>query len=305
MLITDDNKAKECLRKIGYYRLRDYMIPFRGTYVGIDLKNNKPYTGAVRQFSIGTNLSLVHDLYVFDKKLRLLILDGIERIEIYMRVKISGIISKRDIFGHRNRIELSPKFAPDPRTCTDKTDHEEWINRLNSDFKRSKKDYIKDYKDKYSSPLPIWMSIEIWTFGTMSVFLSGMKENDINEICHELLIPRRELLTSWIKTLNYIRNVCAHHSRLWNISLDVQSKHPKKGDLLDFDHFIDNKKSFYRIYYPICVMNYLLSIISPDSSWKKQLKDHINSLPSSQYIKKEHMGFPKTGKKIIYGNKIS
>jgi len=293
MVVTDDEKAKDCLRKIGYYRLRDYMIPFRGTYVGIDFESGRNFIGNVRNFSVGTNLSLIHDLYIFDKKLRLLILDCIERIEIYLRVKISQIISERDIFGHRNRSQLNAKFAPDPRICRSKTDHEEWISRLNVDFERSKKDYIVDYKKKYSSPLPIWMSIEIWTFGTMSIFLSGMKEKDLNEICSELSIPKRELLTSWVKTLNYVRNVCAHHSRLWNISIDVQSKLFKKGELESFDHFLDNKKSFHRIYYPICVMNYLLSKISPNSIWKDSLKEHIKTIPKSPYINISYMGFPE------------
>jgi len=293
MLVTSDEKAKDCLRKIGYYRLRDYMIPFRGKYVGIDIKTNKNFIGTVRNFSVGTNLSLIHELYIFDKKLRLLILDCIERIEIYFRVKISNIISKRDIFGHRNRLELNNNFAPDPRLCIKKNPHEEWLGRLNKDFERSKKDYIISYKNQYSSPLPIWMSIEIWTFGTMSVFLSGMKEKDLNEICLELGLPRRELLTSWIKTLNYIRNVCAHHSRLWNISLDVQSKTVKNGEIKEFDHFSENKKSFHKIYHPICVMIYILSKISPNSSWKKSLKDHLNTLPYSPYIKISHMGFPE------------
>jgi len=67
--VTDPDRALHWLRRVSYYRLSAYFLPF---------KNGE-------SFRPGTEFNDVAGLYIFDRKLRLLVLDAIERIEVALR----------------------------------------------------------------------------------------------------------------------------------------------------------------------------------------------------------------------------
>lgn len=289
MMITDDAQASQYLNRIGYYRLSGYWYPFRQSKLIVS--EGKPSAEILEEFHAGTEFKHAVDLYVFDKKLRLIILDAIERIEIALRVDIAHLLGSYSPWAHRDSKFLHGKFGL--RDVTGMTAHQKWIAKLEEREKRSKEDFIRHYRKKYSTPLPIWMSVEVWDFGLMSNFLENIQINDQSMIATKYGIPRPELLLSWVKSINHIRNICAHHSRLWNSSPVDQPKQTKSGEIPDLDHLLSNPLSQVRIYAVIAIIQFILRTINPTSSWKNRLKDHMqHKFPSVPVVNVRQSGFP-------------
>lgn len=278
MAITDRAKAGQYLERIGYYRLSGYWYPFRQSrpFSG---PGDKPALQVLDDFRPGVEFGHVVDLYVFDKKLRLLFLDAIERIEVGVRVSIALLLGARDPWAHRNPAQLDGKFAKRISQGKKTTSHWEWFQRLDDAARRSHEDFVEHFKQKYSCPLPIWMAIELWDFGMLSRFLSGMRFHDRQAIAAKYGSAREELLTSWMRSINHVRNICAHHSRLWNRSPSDQPKPPKVGDIALLDHLADNQRAQTRLYAVAAVMQFLLRTINPSTSWGFRLKQHMAGFP--------------------------
>jgi len=141
--------------------------------------------------------------------------------------------------------------------------------------------------------LPIWIAVELWDFGSLSKFLNGMKVADQEQIASKYGIPRRELLISWFHSMNYVRNICAHHSRIWNRSLDVQPKLPFKGEISVFDDLADDNYAKSRIYAVCTVISYLMKTLNPASKWCERMKAHLQTFPTAPGIKVLQTGFPR------------
>jgi abortive infection bacteriophage resistance protein len=243
-------------------------------------------------FRPGTSFQRVMELYVFDKRLRLLLLDAIERVEVALRVDIALLIGARDPWAHRDPTQVHGRFLKvDPRTG--KSDHEKWLEKLDQLFERSREEFVKHFKRKYAGDKPpIWIAIELWDFGMLSVFLSGMKFADQVQLAAKYSLPRAELLTSAVRNLNHIRNICAHHSRLWNRSPADQIAPTKPGEIADLDHVAADLNAQSRIYSTSATLQFLLKTIHPGSSWGARLKDHCASFPVSPEIALSQGGFP-------------
>ena len=119
MVVSDDALAQAYLGKIGYYRLSGYWYPYR--------RSASAGSSAVSdQFRDGTKFSEIVDLYVFDKKLRLLMMDVVERIEIALRVQITLQLGRYSSHAHRQPRLLHPNFASRPAPSTGEIKHEKW-----------------------------------------------------------------------------------------------------------------------------------------------------------------------------------
>lgn len=176
MAISDLQKAEACLRRIGYYRLSGYWYPFRHREI-ITTANGAESTRIFENFRPGTEFAHVMDLYVFDKRLRPLFLDAIERIEVGLRVDIPLLLGLRGAYAYRDPSEFNKYFSI-PNPVTNKTPHEKFIEKLDESYIRSREEFAEHFRTKYSSELPIWMVIELWDFGNLATILSGMKSSD-------------------------------------------------------------------------------------------------------------------------------
>jgi abortive infection bacteriophage resistance protein len=289
MVITDRARTRRYLARIGYYRLSGYWFPFRQATINND-PTGKTVTTFDDTFVAGTKFSQVVDLYVFDKKLRMLMLDAIERVEVALRVDIALRLGTRDPWAHLNPAELHGNFAkPNPRTGRSK--HAAWCDRLSQTLARSDEDFVRRFQGKYASPLPIWIAIEVWNFGMLSQFLAGLKHADQAAIATAYGVPRPELLTSWVRAVNFTRNVCAHHSRLWNRPLVDQPKPPKKGEIPLFDHLTADRHVQSRLYFVAAVLRFFLMKVNPTSHWHERLEAHLATLPAARGISLRHAGF--------------
>lgn len=283
--VTDDEAAKDKLSKIGYYRLSGYWYPFRQTgWV------NGKHT-VLDNFREGSRFQDAVELYVFDKKLRLIALDALERIEVAIRVEIAHTLGERDTFAHQNGTNLDGRFTQSRGRRSSL--HEGWLERYDRLLDRSKEDFIDHYKQRHGLPLPIWVSIEIWDFGTMSILYSGMKGKDRDAIAKKFGATDGRYMSSWLRALNNLRNVCAHHSRLWNKNILEQPKFPKGEDAGDLIN-VSSSKLIARPFALFCILQTLMREICPNSNWHERFKEHVTNFPkdNNDLCSLKQMGCP-------------
>lgn len=293
LIVSDTQKALHYLERIGYYRLSGYLYSFKersGICCPLFPENGKKFKKGntnrlvLENFKQGACFQNAVDLYVFDKKLRLLVLDALERIEIGLRVDIAHSLGKKDTFAYLKPELFFEGFAYQLDKTTGLTAHHQWLSKHAGLVVRSKEDFIKHHKDKYGLPLPIWVVCEIWDFGTLSTLFEGMKEADQDEIAQKYGLSNGRIFASWLRCLNYLRNVCAHHSRLWNRNMDNQPKLPPAHELAWVEHFIGQNHYQARVFLLLCISKYLLTTINPNTTWWERLTQLLLEFPALDHL---------------------
>lgn len=291
MEITDLDKAKKCIERIGYYRLSAYWYPFRRTTLSLD-RNGRPVTTVLDDYKDNTTFSTVLDIYVFDKKLRLLLLDALERVEVAVRTNIAISLGSRSKIAHRDPAFFDATFAQHVNARTGETKHQFWLNKFDSAYNRSKEEFVKHYKRKYvEADFPIWMAVELWDFGMLSHFFAGMRRPDKDKIANDYGLNGRQLET-WLHCLNVARNICAHHGRLWNRPVVNQPSIPTNNSILDLQHVAADTHSLRRLYATLSILKFLLNQINPTSTWGQRLIELVEEFPNVENISLRHAGFP-------------
>lgn len=288
--ITDESKALEGLKRIGYYRLSGYWYPFKKRSneccvltdpVNIKVQQQKSQREKVEkivldEFLNGATFENAVKLYVFDKKLRLLVLDAIERIEVALRVDVSHTLGKLGRFSYLEAEHLSNDFTQKIDNKTGVSSHITWVQNHAKLINRSKDEFMKSCKKKYGLPVPIWIACEVWDFGTLSKLFSGLKPEHQIKIANKYGISNGAIFASWLKSLNYLRNICAHHSRLWNRNMVDQPKKPTEGDVPLFEAAWQDPHTQARVFLLLYITQSLLTKINPRSSWWQRLMTLIN-----------------------------
>lgn len=266
MIIDDEKRAAAYIRNIGYYRLSAYMYPFL-----ITPKSNHIYKS-------GTTFDNILDLYRFDKKLRVLLFNEIEKVEIAFREAVANITAEMsgDIYwttnaSHfRNQTVYSKTFA-----------------LIQTEYNKSTEDFIKHFKDTYSEPFaPAWMISEIIPFGMTVQLYKNLSDQRIRKSIAKRFYLHPQAIESWITTLALTRNACCHHSRVWNkvnLIIPAEAKHITKP-------WITIPVAKERIYFNICIIKYFLDIISPNNDFKNKLIALFGYFPQ---IDIKAMGFPQ------------
>ena len=296
LAVTDDKKALDYLQRIGYYRLSGYWFPFRQRSepccalprrkAGKNGKSTRVEHIALDEFKPGASFQDAVTLYVFDKQLRLLVMDALERIEIAFRVDISHTLGKHGPFAYLQPDHLFDDFAQAINQKTGITNHQSWLQKQALMINRSKEEFIRHNKEKYGLPLPVWIACEVWDFGTLSMLYDGMLQQDQDQISARYGIRDGRVLASWLRSLNYLRNVCAHHSRLWNRNMVDQPKRPDIGEAPLFEHAWQpgQQHILARVFILLCVIQHLLTTINPGSSWWQRLKSLLLAFPDLTYV---------------------
>jgi len=287
--VADDAKALFYLQHIGYYRLSAYWYPLRQI---VQSQDNCTSPSRSNVFQPGSTFDQVLKLYVFDKRLRLLVLDAVERIEVALRVDVAYLLGEKDPFAHTKPEFLNSRSINKKQDGTDCTSYQNWIKKNNNLIDRSKEDFVIHYERKYGKPLPIWVVVELWEFGMLSIFFQFMKRNDKDNIAAKYGLPSGHFMQSWLLGLNFVRNVAAHHSRLWNKNLIHQPKLPQLGAMPDFDPIIGQPAVESRVFVMLCILLYLMRTVSPNSSWPVRLRQLLDSFPLIHGLSLESMGFP-------------
>ncbi len=205
-------------------------------------------------------------------------MDAVERIEISVRASLSNEIAKR----HGAHWYQNPRlFAPSFDHVRFVADVREQIGHAPGNMKR-RDIYIEHYYQTYSSPdmPPCWMVFESVSFGTISFLYKNLTHPEFLDICQGFGLPH-PVLSSWLHSLNYIRNVCAHHSRLWNRECRIKP--------LIARAFTAELTPNDRVYAQLVVMQILLARIAPGNHWAVKLRELLEEHPAIPTIS---MGFP-------------
>lgn len=261
LIVENKESAIKYLRHISYYRLSAYFLPFKQS----------------DKFHTGTKIEDVIRLYAFDQELRILVLSAIEPVEIALRTQIIYHLShKYGVFGYLEPLNFSNRFK-----------HEKWLNNLKKTINESTETFLQHYRKKYTlnSDFPLWMALEVISFGSLSHLFKGLKGCDQQEIS-KLYGLKDTVLLSWLHSLAYMRNICAHHARLWNRTLTVKPSLPVKTET-----WKDVKN--HRIYCLLSIIKYLLNKIGSGSEWSEKLKLLLKKYPE---ISLTAMGFTSNWK---------
>ena len=296
--VSDRDKALDYLNRIGYYRLSGYWFAFRersGPCCVLDQPRptkpqSKGETIALDNFRPGASFQNAVDLYVFDKQLRLLVLDALERVEIALRVDVSYTLGQLDAFAYLNGGLFHTGFSQILSKDSGVTRHHEWLGKHAQLIGRSKEDFVNHNKAKYGLPLAIWVACEVWDFGTLSTLYGGMRESEQDAISVKYGVGNGRTFATWLRSLNYLRNVCAHHSRLWNRNIVDQPKLPAAANMPWVAPFENNVHARARCYLLICMLRHLLQVVNPTSSWPQRMKAHLQTFPNL-----EHLGLNRLG----------
>lgn len=272
LIVADRSQVEHYLHTLGYYRLSAYALPFQ---LGVSNHTFKP----------NVSFDDIRKLYIFDRELRLLVLDAIERVEVALRSQLN------------NQMVLSygPHWYLDELHFIPKYDHKKLLANIEQEMNRSKETFISAYVKKYTTPrlAPSWMVTELLTLGQLSRVYDCLAQAGDQKAIARGMNTSAELLRSWIQSISYIRNTCAHHSRLWNRELGTAPMVPKKpkGNWVRMpitlaDPQIDPNK---RIYLLLAILEYLLQGVNPTSTWHERLKDLMDRNPQ---VSRAHMGVP-------------
>lgn len=281
------------LTEFGYYRLSGYWHPLRQTSVAMGPDGRLTTSGA-DGFRPGASLTQATTLAEFDRSLRMLFLEAIERIEVAIRVQVALLLGSRDPWAHRDPSQFYPKFSQVVVPSTGMTVHQDWLKKLDNLEAQSKEQFSVHYRNSYTGPPPLWISIEVWDFGMLSWLIGGMEVADQKALGSIYGLRRRELLPSWLRAINHIRNVCAHHSRLWNRSPSDQPVPPRVGELQILDHLASDSFALVRVYAVAAVMQFLLRQVSvpAGASWAARLKTQMAAFPVIPGVPATQSGFP-------------
>jgi len=291
--VPDINFATDCLKNIGYYRLSGYWYPMRASETRTNLEGKNELV-VKDSFKEGSEFSQVIDIYTYDKRLRILLLDVLERIEIAIRTDISLQLGQYSPWAYRDSGYFDTKFDTQILPNRSKTQFREFIDDFDSKtVPRSKAEFVKHFQSKYSDFLPIWAAVELWDFGTLATVFEGMKVQDRRVITQRYGLTKPDLLPSWIRSLAYARNACAHHSRLWNKPPVRQPKLPTLGEVPALDHLHSDRYISQRLYAILAIVRYMQQVIGPQSTWGNKLIELNKSFPIAPGISFRHIGYPK------------
>lgn len=265
-LIADKQVLINRLSVVNYYRLSAYLYPFRTT-------DNR--------FKENTTLDLIWTRYTFDRQLRLIVMDAIERFEVSVRTKLAyHFCLVNGHFAYENQKNL-PGLSEEV--------HKKWLDELNEEIKRSKEPFIihfnKKYDDEHPMP-PLWMAVEIMSFGKMLTLFRGVDYKMKQKISSYYNISD-EIFLSWLLALNSVRNICAHHGRLIDREFGYRPKIPREQKHPEWHRPVEISSD--RIFGILTILKYILQFDAPSSSWEDRL---LRLFSQYHEIPMHVMGFP-------------
>lgn len=289
MTITDEPAALDYLERIGYYRLSGYWYPFR-CFETVTLPDGKLGSKATDQFVSNTHFVDAVELYLFDKQLRMLVMDALERIEVALRVDVAYLLGERDPFAHLDPRQFHPSFIREPfYRGSRETRFEAWLTKYQGLVKRSKEDFVRHYHLNHGDKLPIWVAVELFDFGALSQLLSMMTVPDQTRIAAKYGVDW-QVLNSWVFALSYLRNLSAHHSRMWNRNITTKPRMPKPGQLEWCDHLAQAKAPLSKPFVLLAIIRHLVQVICPNTHWHCRLRDHLLAFPAQYSDRKLGLG---------------
>lgn len=267
LVIADVATAADFLSHLNYYRFTGYGLVFeqpRHTY------------------RAGTTFEQIRQAYEFDRALRDLFTESIELIELDLRTALAHTFGETyGPFGH-----------VDPLNFYTRTDHPDWLGKLRAEAKRSRELFIDHYKVTYQEfpDLPIWVATEVMSFGALSRMLEALNKSDLKRIAARYRLQPLTLV-SCVHHLVYARNLCAHHSRLWDRIWAIKADLPA-GKLWGPPHLPDNTQLFSSLLLQSNLLRHMPAEQRFAQDWRQRIQNLIVTQRPSCPDPLRHMGLP-------------
>jgi len=269
MLFRNEPAALHILSNISYYRLKGYWWDTQQDFT-------------LHTFRPDIYFEDIVDRYNFDRHLRLILFDAIERVEIALRTKMiyhlsisNGSLWYLDPCLFENNTIMINGFT--------KTIHQNTIEELQKEFNRSQEIFIQDHRNRYpGQDVDAWKILEIASMGTLSKLYKNLKHQLPQKaaIAKEMGLNLHSELSSWLEAITYVRNISAHHSRLWSRNMVKRPTEQLNNPIgLWFANTlapVQKKRPFLII---SCLV-YICNQISPGHQIKSKIIDLINSNPN-------------------------
>ena len=266
LAVGDTEKARQYIEHIGYYRLTAYMHPL------LSMPKER------RKFKPGTSFGQVMRLYRFDKKLRLLLFNEIEKIEIAVR---SAVVNMGC------RMTGDPFWMTNPAHFASRAKFDKTLGKIDQELGKSREDFIVRFRETYSDPYPpAWILAEILPFGFITNIYANLRDKKLRKRIAQAFGLQAAPFLSWLTIVTLTRNACCHHARVWNKQNTIRPMTPNHAAL----PWIALPTDAMRIYFDICIIKYFLNAISPGNDMKEKLLSLLNRFPE---IDQRAMGFPE------------
>jgi abortive infection bacteriophage resistance protein len=268
--ITDPDAAQIALQQVSYYRLSGYCLPFKD---------------GDKQYAPGTQLSTILELYEMDRRLRLVLLDGIERVEVALRCTVSNTFALRyGTFGHLQAASFRANF--DPRRHVK---HADWLRDIQRAAHRSTELFIDHHKNHYHGfpDLPVWKMAEVITLGDLSMWFAALRDEDRTPIAESYGVAH-VVLASWLHSIAHVRNICAHHSRLWDRNLSIRPRTPKHDNRW-LPPLVPRRD---RIWIVLLILRQMLAQHHAGQDWQAEVEELLGPLNQVARLR-DRMGLPE------------
>ena len=263
MVVGDHQTAEFYLQHLNYYRLGAYWLPFESDH-------------ATHAFKPGTRFEDVLNLYVFDRELRLLVLDAIERVEVSVRSQWA--FQMAHFHGAHGHLDPALAFRND-----------RWqknLAKLTTEVDRSDEAFIKHLKSTYVEALPpVWAVCEVMSLGLLSRWYDNLKPMPTRRAISAVYGVDEKVLESWLRHLSLVRNTCAHHSRLWNREFTITPVLPRNKPVGLTAQCVAGSRKLYNT---LVILLHWMDVISPKHHWRS----HVKALIARHAIPVTAMDFP-------------
>ena len=270
LIINNEAEAKYQLDTISYFRLAGY-------WRLMEADKQKHI------FKSGSCFSQIINLYNFDEELRILLFATIQQIEVTVRSRLIRLFSERH----------GAFWFMDTALADSQMMFQSNLNSLQDELSRSEDEFILEHFRKYDSPSmpPVWKTLEVTSMGTLSKLYANMNDSAAKKaVSRSFMIPKFEYMRNWLRCITVVRNICAHHARLWNANIVVKPNLPINLP----NPWINNRLvQLDKIYPHLCYIAYWLNSINPTNTFTKDIKALLTKYP---VVDPAAMGFPREWK---------
>lgn len=292
-LIADKQELVMRIENIGFYRLNAYARPFRQ----VDAVGN-----VLSVFVAGTSLEKLWSLYRFDRNLRFLFLDAIERIEVALRSQLAYLHT----LAYGPYSYASPDYFPSWKDYPDC-----WKRVRKGSKEASRNEALKNFfardTDNHDYP-PLEIAMSFLEFGPLVYFFDYSAKETVRRPIVRTWGVASKLISSWMHALNHLRNDCAHHARIWNKRFFRLPQIPKATKDARWYYVYDEVRGVWvpplnclaaesvitsdTIACCLFICRTLLRTLAPTSAWHERMTDFLLQAEKSG-IDLSQMGLPQ------------
>jgi abortive infection bacteriophage resistance protein len=290
----DRDLMRRVLETTNYYRLSGYWYPFRIPIL------NDPNGRRTDQFRPNTTFDEIYRRYCFDRRLRLLVMDAIERIEVAVRTRFAfHHAHDHGAFGYVTEAASLPKLLADLE------ERARFLERVDEEIRRSSDTFVTHFHERYGDShrngifredrrgqrregvwLPVWMVTEVMTFARVLTMYKSAT-NRVKNAVAAIFSVSQHVFSSWLLTINSIRNICAHHSRLWNREIGARPIIPDEQHHPEWHRPVPITQT--STFAALTVISWCVFKVTGNDDWARAFRALLREFPN---VPTRSMGFP-------------